>query len=58
MLSLCETIGYASGDVISPYGTGDWDADRTRDGEYAVIAAAPVKPAAAKEPAAEEESPT
>ncbi len=41
MLSLCETIGYASGDVLSPYGTGDWDVDRTRDGEYAVIAAAP-----------------
>jgi len=41
MLSLCETIGYASGDVVSPYGTGDWEADRTRDGEYTVIAAAP-----------------
>jgi SAM-dependent methyltransferase len=41
MLSLCETLGYASGDVISPYGTGNWETDRTRDGEYAVIAAAP-----------------
>jgi glycosyltransferase involved in cell wall biosynthesis/SAM-dependent methyltransferase len=41
MLSLCETLGYAAGDVISPYGTGDWETDRTRDGEYALIAAAP-----------------
>ena len=41
MLSLCETVGYARGDVIAPYGTGDWETDRTRDGEYAVIAAAP-----------------
>jgi glycosyltransferase involved in cell wall biosynthesis/SAM-dependent methyltransferase len=41
MLSLCETIGYVSGDVIAPNGTGDWEADRVREGEYAVIATAP-----------------
>jgi glycosyltransferase involved in cell wall biosynthesis/2-polyprenyl-3-methyl-5-hydroxy-6-metoxy-1,4-benzoquinol methylase len=41
LLSLCETIGYASGDVIAPNGRGDWEADRVREGEYAVIAAAP-----------------
>jgi glycosyltransferase involved in cell wall biosynthesis len=41
LLSLCETIGYVSGDVIAPNGTGDWDADRVREGEYAVIATAP-----------------
>jgi SAM-dependent methyltransferase len=41
MLSLCETLGYASGDVIAPNGAGDWTADRVRAGEYAVIAAAP-----------------
>ena len=41
LLSLCETIGYARGDVIAPNGTGDWEADRVREGEYAVIAAAP-----------------
>ena len=41
LLSLCETIGYMSGDVIAPNGTGDWEVDRVREGEYAVIAAAP-----------------
>ncbi len=41
MLSLCETIGYATGDVIAPNGEGDWESDRTREGEYAVIATAP-----------------
>ena len=41
MLSLCETLGYASGDVLAPYGTGNWEQDRVREGEYAVIAAAP-----------------
>ncbi|MCW2981920.1 MAG: glycosyltransferase [Solirubrobacterales bacterium] len=45
LLSLCETIGYVSGDVIAPNGTGDWDADRIREGEYAVVAAAPAAPA-------------
>jgi glycosyltransferase involved in cell wall biosynthesis/SAM-dependent methyltransferase len=43
MLSLCETLGYARGDVIAPYGTGDWEADRVREGEYAVVAAAPAR---------------
>jgi glycosyltransferase involved in cell wall biosynthesis len=52
MLSLCETIGYAAGDVIAPYGNGDWEADRVVEGEYAVIASAPAK---AGEPAVEEE---
>jgi glycosyltransferase involved in cell wall biosynthesis/SAM-dependent methyltransferase len=41
LLSLCETIGYTSGDVIAPNGTGDWEADRVREGEYAVVAKAP-----------------
>jgi glycosyltransferase involved in cell wall biosynthesis len=41
LLSLCETIGYANGDVIAPNGNGDWETDRLREGEYAVIAAAP-----------------
>jgi 2-polyprenyl-3-methyl-5-hydroxy-6-metoxy-1,4-benzoquinol methylase/glycosyltransferase involved in cell wall biosynthesis len=46
LLLLCETIGYASGDVMAPNGEGDWEADRVREGEYAVIAAAPeAKPA-------------
>ena len=31
------------GDVFAPAGTGDWDEDRTRFGEYAVVAA-PVRP--------------
>jgi glycosyltransferase involved in cell wall biosynthesis len=46
LLSLCETLGYASGDVIAPNGSGDWDTDRISAGEYALIAAAPEKPAA------------
>jgi hypothetical protein len=41
LLSLCETTGYAKGDVIAPNGAGDWEVDRVREGEYAVIAAAP-----------------
>jgi SAM-dependent methyltransferase len=53
MLSLCETLGYARGDVIAPYGTGDWEADRVSDGEYAVIAAAPEAPAPAETPPAQ-----
>jgi glycosyltransferase involved in cell wall biosynthesis/2-polyprenyl-3-methyl-5-hydroxy-6-metoxy-1,4-benzoquinol methylase len=44
LLSLCETIGYARGDVIAPNGSGDWATDRVREGEYAVIAAAPAAP--------------
>jgi glycosyltransferase involved in cell wall biosynthesis/SAM-dependent methyltransferase len=56
MLSLCETIGFASGDVIAPNGTGDWETDRVLQGEYAVIAAAPA--AAPAEAAAEPPEPT
>lgn len=41
LLFLCETIGYASGDVIAPNGSGDWEKDRVREDEYAVIATAP-----------------
>lgn len=41
MLSLCALSGYVSGDVFAPVGTGDWSEDRTRVGEYAVVAAAP-----------------
>jgi glycosyltransferase involved in cell wall biosynthesis/SAM-dependent methyltransferase len=41
MLALCGLAGYASGDVFAPLGGGDWDEDRTRVGEYAVVAVAP-----------------
>lgn len=41
MLSLCETAGYVGGDVFAPLGEGDWERDRTRVGEYAVVAVAP-----------------
>jgi SAM-dependent methyltransferase len=41
MLSLCALAGYVQGDVFAPVGSGDWDEDRTRVGEYAVVAAAP-----------------
>ncbi|HEU5142242.1 MAG TPA: methyltransferase domain-containing protein, partial [Solirubrobacterales bacterium] len=41
MLGLCELAGYASGDVFAPLGAGNWDEDRTRVGEYAVVAVAP-----------------
>lgn len=41
VLELCELAGYASGDVFAPLGDGDWELDRTRAGEYAVVAAAP-----------------
>jgi glycosyltransferase involved in cell wall biosynthesis/SAM-dependent methyltransferase len=47
MLSLSETAGYVSGDVFAPVGSGDWEADRTQAGEYAIVAVAP----AALEPA-------
>jgi 2-polyprenyl-3-methyl-5-hydroxy-6-metoxy-1,4-benzoquinol methylase len=43
MLALCALNGYVAGDVFAPVGTGDWDQDRTRVGEYAVVAAAPEK---------------
>ncbi len=41
MLALCALSGYAAGDVFAPVGTGDWDEDRTRVGEYAIVATAP-----------------
>lgn len=41
MLSLCALAGFSSGDVFAPVGSGDWSVDRTRVGEYAVIATAP-----------------
>jgi SAM-dependent methyltransferase len=41
MLSLCALAGFAAADVFAPLGSGDWEADRTRVGEYALIAAAP-----------------
>jgi glycosyltransferase involved in cell wall biosynthesis/SAM-dependent methyltransferase len=41
MLSLCALAGYASGDVFAPVGTSAWDEDRTRVGEYAILATAP-----------------
>jgi glycosyltransferase involved in cell wall biosynthesis/SAM-dependent methyltransferase len=41
MLALCALAGYVAGDVFAPVGTGDWDRDRTRVGEYAVVATAP-----------------
>jgi glycosyltransferase involved in cell wall biosynthesis/SAM-dependent methyltransferase len=41
MLALCALSGYVVGDVFAPVGTGDWDEDRTRVGEYAVVATAP-----------------
>jgi glycosyltransferase involved in cell wall biosynthesis/SAM-dependent methyltransferase len=41
MLALCALSGYAAGDVFAPVGTGDWEEDRTKVGEYAVVATAP-----------------
>ncbi len=41
MLSLCALAGYVTGDVFAPVGTGNWAEDRTRVGEYAVVATAP-----------------
>lgn len=38
MLSLCALAGYAAGDVFAPVGSGDWDEDRTKVGEYAIVA--------------------
>ncbi len=55
MLSLCETAGYASGDVFAPVGSGDWEQDRTQVGEYAVVAVAP-QAAEITEPEPEPES--
>lgn len=41
MLALCALTGYVAGDVFAPVGTGNWDEDRMRVGEYAVVAIAP-----------------
>ena len=41
MLSLCALRGYAAADIFAPVGSGDWARDRTRVGEYAVVAVAP-----------------
>ncbi len=41
MLALCALSGYSAGDVFAPVGSGDWDEDRTRVGEYAIVATAP-----------------
>jgi SAM-dependent methyltransferase len=43
MLALCAQAGYSSGDVFAPVGSGDWENDRTRVGEYAVVATVPSK---------------
>lgn len=42
MLALCAQLGYAAGDIFAPIGSGDWNVDRTRVGEYAIVATAPV----------------
>lgn len=41
MLALCAQAGYAAGDVFAPLGGGEWETDRTRVGEYAVVATTP-----------------
>ncbi len=41
MLALCALAGFAGGDAFAPVGSGDWEQDRTRVGEYAIVAAAP-----------------
>ena len=41
MLALCALSGYVTADVFAPLGTADWDEDRTRVGEYAVVATTP-----------------
>jgi len=41
MLSLCALAGFVAGDIFAPVGTGDWEKDRTRVGEYAIVATAP-----------------
>jgi cyclopropane fatty-acyl-phospholipid synthase-like methyltransferase len=38
LLQLCRQAGFAQGYAFAPYGEGDWDVDRTRTGEYAVVA--------------------
>lgn len=41
MLALCQLSGYAGADVFCPLGSGDWEADRLSQGEYAIVAVAP-----------------
>jgi glycosyltransferase involved in cell wall biosynthesis/SAM-dependent methyltransferase len=41
VLALCALAGFASGDAFAPLGSGEWERDRTRVGEYAVVAVAP-----------------
>jgi glycosyltransferase involved in cell wall biosynthesis len=41
MLALCQLAGYEEGDVFAPEGSGEWERDRTRAGEYALVAVAP-----------------
>jgi predicted TPR repeat methyltransferase len=41
MLALCQLAGYASAHVFCPNGSGDWESDRVREGEYAILAKAP-----------------
>ncbi|MET0602641.1 MAG: methyltransferase domain-containing protein [Baekduia sp.] len=38
LLQLCRQAGFGEGYAFAPYGEGDWDADRTQAGEYAVVA--------------------
>jgi SAM-dependent methyltransferase len=38
LLQLCRQAGFGEGYAFAPYGEGDWDVDRTRAGEYAVVA--------------------
>jgi glycosyltransferase involved in cell wall biosynthesis/SAM-dependent methyltransferase len=44
MLALCALAGYRAGDIFAPVGTGAWEKDRTRVGEYAIVATAPDGP--------------
>ncbi|HEY4095230.1 MAG TPA: methyltransferase domain-containing protein [Baekduia sp.] len=37
LLQLCRQAGFGAGYVFAPYGEGDWDVDRTKLGEYAVV---------------------
>jgi 2-polyprenyl-3-methyl-5-hydroxy-6-metoxy-1,4-benzoquinol methylase/glycosyltransferase involved in cell wall biosynthesis len=38
LLQLCRQAGFGEGYTFAPFATGDWDADRTQAGEYAVVA--------------------
>jgi SAM-dependent methyltransferase len=41
MLTLCHLAGYESAIAFCPRGTGDYEVDRRREGDYAVLARAP-----------------